>query len=340
MIMRMHVAVLLMGSLLVGTVGWCEPIGIDTPPYTSRGQAMLPIHAVAEWLGAQIETDETAETFTMRYHDVEMRLRAGDHHALVNGEQVPIDGRPTMEWSHVESRDGHLYLPMVFIGETLGIQAKWFTTAGGFATLSLKDNDEKVAAVAQFPLHWAAANGETEVARMLLDHGIEVNTQCKSGWTALYWAAHYGHTETAKLLLDRSANVNAKDPTLGWAPLHFAGYRGHADTAALLLERGADANIANVWGEVPLHWAARRGHTDTIAVLVEKGANLDAAESGGLTPLHFAATWGHPEAVKLLLEKGANASAETHCGRTALYWARKWNHSDIVELLVKNGATH
>ena len=47
---------------------------------------------------------------------------------------------------------------------------------------------------------WAAWEGHTEIAELLLKHGAEVNAKDNNGETALMDAARNGHTETANLL--------------------------------------------------------------------------------------------------------------------------------------------
>ena len=54
----------------------------------------------------------------------------------------------------------------------------------------------------------AAAHGHTEVCRVLLDHGAEVDEADESGHTALHLAAKHGHQFTCSLLVSRGA-VNA-----------------------------------------------------------------------------------------------------------------------------------
>ena len=245
----MVLMVLSISLLLGGTVtGQCEVIALDVPPYISGGQVMVPLGPIVQWLGgktddqgaairwpgAKVEYQGEVTAFTARHGDIEVRLRAGDRHALVNGVQVPIDGRPTMENSHVESRDRHLFVPLTFVAEALELQVKWDTTVGGFATVA--DSNRSVT-LARFPLHWTAGNGRTDLVEGLLDRGVSANAKADAGWTPLHWAAKQGQTEAARLLIDRGADVKAQC-TLGWSPLQWAAATGRAETVKLLRELG------------------------------------------------------------------------------------------------------
>ena len=47
----------------------------------------------------------------------------------------------------------------------------------------------------------AAEQGRTELVRVLVDGGADVNATQVDGMTALHWAAYHDDTETARLLL-------------------------------------------------------------------------------------------------------------------------------------------
>jgi len=50
---------------------------------------------------------------------------------------------------------------------------------------------------------------DLDLARLLIDHGADVNGQNEERWTALHLASHVGHVEIAKVLIDRGANVDS-----------------------------------------------------------------------------------------------------------------------------------
>lgn len=79
---------------------------------------------------------------------------------------------------------------------------------------------------------------------------------------AFYSACRNGHTDVAKLLLERGADVNAKG-ILGGTGLHWAAINGHKDTVAFLLAHGADLTIRDAkFHSTPEGWAAERYHDE------------------------------------------------------------------------------
>jgi ankyrin repeat protein len=60
------------------------------------------------------------------------------------------------------------------------------------------------------PIHHAARNGDTQIVRLLIEHGADVNAANPRGHTVLYCAGGHGHLETLQLLLDQGADCDAQ----------------------------------------------------------------------------------------------------------------------------------
>lgn len=82
-------------------------------------------------------------------------------------------------------------------------------------------------------------------------------------------AANKGFTQIVKLLLEKGADIDAKGES-GWTALMNA--TGHPDIVKLLLEHGADVNAKNVYGKTALDRAKVRNQSEMIKLLEAKGA--------------------------------------------------------------------
>ncbi|XP_078075641.1 protein phosphatase 1 regulatory subunit 12A isoform X17 [Mustelus asterias] len=86
-------------------------------------------------------------------------------------------------------------------------------------------------------------------ARQWLNSGqINDNRHPKSGGTALHVAAAKGYTEVLKLLIQAGYDVNIKDYD-GWTPLHAAAHWGKEETCRILVESFCDMETINKVGQ-------------------------------------------------------------------------------------------
>lgn len=58
-------------------------------------------------------------------------------------------------------------------------------------------------------IHHAARNGDTEIVRALIEHGVDVNARNTRGHTVLYCAGGHGQLDTLQLLLSEGADCDA-----------------------------------------------------------------------------------------------------------------------------------
>jgi ankyrin repeat protein len=90
-------------------------------------------------------------------------------------------------------------------------------------------------------LMMAAFRHNAPAVKALLAKGAIVN---RPGWTALHFAAASGDDEIARILLDHFAYIDAEAPAK-FTPLMIAAREGQESTVALLLDEGADASLKN-----------------------------------------------------------------------------------------------
>ena len=160
------------------------------------------------------------------------------------------------------------------------------------------------------PLMHAAAFGNIETLRVLLDAGAEVNGRNRMDATALLWAA--GDAEKARLLIERGADV-AIQSKQGRTPLMAAAsWPGNSRVVALILSKGTDARSQDRLGNTALSLAAKAGDLHSVKLLLAAGAEPNASDILGRTSLLAAAASGNPEIVRLLLQHGASVDAATH----------------------------
>src|SRR5450631_3532264 len=93
-----------------------------------------------------------------------------------------------------------------------------------------------------------------------------INSHSKDGFTALHFACFFGQSEAARLLLEHGAPVNARQQA-GWVPIHAAAQNGDRPMVELLLKHHADPKLANDEGKTPAIVAREKGHEEIAAVL-------------------------------------------------------------------------
>lgn len=90
------------------------------------------------------------------------------------------------------------------------------------------------------PLRIALSQNKLEAAKVMLEHGADVNGRDGAGRTALELASG-DDISAVKLLIEKNAKVNLADNE-GKTPLFEAAYAGRVDIAKLLISKGANVN--------------------------------------------------------------------------------------------------
>lgn len=160
-----------------------------------------------------------------------------------------------------------------------------------------------VVALAEDPgkaLREAAARGDIESVKALLEKGADINAKDELGRSALLLVVSNNQTEMARLLIERGADANTRDVTYGLTPFVYAMWTRNTDTALLLIRHGADPNMALV-----------SGATTGASQLVEAALKTNKVHARGLTcALSVAENNGYKEIAERLKQAGARPPAK------------------------------
>ncbi|NWJ10085.1 ASB3 protein, partial [Crypturellus undulatus] len=185
-------------------------------------------------------------------------------------------------------------------------------------------------------LHLSVSHGCAESVSTLLGAGADPNEVTAEESTPLFLAVEKGHTDIVKLLLQHGANVNGRHTWAGWSSLHGASSEGHIEIIKILMEKGADKEYENDSGITPLFIAAQYGMLESLRMLISYGANVNCQAKDKATPLLIAAQEGHAKCVELLLSEGAdpNLYCDEEEWQLPIHAAAEKGHKNILELLI------
>lgn len=225
-------------------------------------------------------------------------------------------------------------------------------------------------------LHIAAGEGHSNIVRLLIGGGAEVDAYSarfpgqpngveKGTWleipfenypggylSPLFAAIAAGHQDTSMLLITSGASLvvekDTREPEEKLAhmgqvtALHVAARAGNRYLIDVLMdEHDLDVNQPDSEGHTPLHWAVSscRG-TQYIDHLVFRGADVKATAYGEIGVLHSAVELEDDDqavgAIKILLDLGADI--DINPGATALDYAIEQYRPKLAEALVNGGA--
>jgi ankyrin repeat protein len=163
------------------------------------------------------------------------------------------------------------------------------------------------------PLFTAVALNKTDVVKLLIDKGADVNLPIANGSTPLVTAITMAGDPIKKMLIDAGADVN-KGSTQGVVPLMIALGMKQTVIARLLLDKGANVNYVSAAGDTPLMMATSGGDLMFSRLLLAKGAQPNVENTNGDTALSFVEQ-DNVELINLLTEKGANPQYRNKAGR-------------------------
>jgi ankyrin repeat protein len=187
------------------------------------------------------------------------------------------------------------------------------------------------------PLVFSARQGDIASAKLMLEHGADVNQTTEGGWTPLLTAVQNRYYKLAAFLLERGADPKIQNKG-GWSPLYIAtdnrNIEGgdyptrkpdmdHLEIIKLLIDHAADVNarmhsstetrtvFTHQWlyedGATPFLRAAQSSDLVLMKMLLEHGADPKLIADDGTTPLMVASGIGWVEGVTYEWSRDANS---------------------------------
>lgn len=189
-------------------------------------------------------------------------------------------------------------------------------------------------------LHVNASRGyDVRVAELLEGHAFDVNAKTAQQWTALSLAAEGGHINCCRNILDvRNVEINSQNKS-GHTALHIAARKDRVEVVRLLLKKGASLKTKDTNGQTALHLAADSGRHKVVDVLRKaNGIELNAQDNEGRTALHLATLKKKVQVVRALAENRAKIDTKDKKNRTAFLDAAETGNSEIIKILQEHGA--
>ncbi|CDK30175.1 ankyrin repeat domain-containing protein [Candidatus Babela massiliensis] len=210
-----------------------------------------------------------------------------------------------LNWTYEEQMEALRHNSEGNFGPLIEIEIAKLVIAGANPNISLVLNNstEIISPLALI----AKTSMFTNLIKILVTYGANIDFQDENGETPLMHAARNGKKEIVNILISLKADVNILDNQGFTALTNTLVCNNNLDIANILISHGADVNIV------------KEGFPSTLIVVADSEDNLY-------------------NQVEFLLNHGANIDFQDVDGNTALIYAVQQNLEDIVRLLIAYNA--
>ena len=179
-------------------------------------------------------------------------------------------------------------------------------------------------------LHLTVFRVRLEIVRLHLDHGAKTTAENEQGETPLHLVSRgtYDFQEhgvkPARLLPEHGVDVNAPDKDQN-TPLHSASYVGRLEIVQVLLDHGANAGPKNAQAQTPLHLVSQGGYwsqedgPSVAKLLLEHGGYMNAQDKDYRSPFFLACCRGRLDIARVFLDFDAKRKSRQ---RMTKIWSR------------------
>lgn len=182
----------------------------------------------------------------------------------------------------------------------------------------------------------AARTGDIETLIHLKHCGGDLQGSDYDGRTALHVAAARGNYEVVKFLLENGCSMYATD-RFGHTPFLEAVLNEHFDIIDIMKETGGHIIEENMPDLVTyVISSASSGSAGRLKALQMAGVDLSLSDYTGNTALHVAVASNQTDCVRCLLDSGLDAERENKLGQTPLTLARDLKQNNISFMLTQH----
>ena len=181
------------------------------------------------------------------------------------------------------------------------------------------------------------ANESTRIVAELIRAGADIHGTGTSGYTPLHMAAARGQAEKARLLIDAGADVDRrKEIDASETPLMEAAYCGQPSTVRLLLDHGADPSMRDtIHNQTPLEMAktVAKGPDPDVVKHLRNGEFQFQVDVDELYA-HMDLSADQLEMLKRTME---NVDMTQNYIDSSKELVRTGNHAEVIRILTEHG---
>lgn len=192
-------------------------------------------------------------------------------------------------------------------------------------------------------LQIAIKKEEKGIVQLILNKGVDLETESSQGQTLLMMAYNQRNIEIITLLIDNGANIESKN-NIQQTLLLIAVTNREEEIVSFLIDKGANIEAKDSYGKTSLMITCEQRDKELVSLLIDKGADIETRDKRGRTPLILACQRRDKEIVTLLLDRGANIESKIEHYlafevENPLLIALQTRNKEIVTLLLEKGAS-
>jgi len=188
------------------------------------------------------------------------------------------------------------------------------------------------------PVAAAIYENQIDVARYLINQGVNVNIAGKDGATPVFTAAQIGNLEIMKMLQKAGAVLDTVGGPNKVSAVGIAAEGGFLKVVDFLISEGVDLDRQGLDGDSPAYLAASYGHLDVLKALRSAGASLDIPSgSEQFTALAAAILTGNSKIAIYLIKNGANLQLKSEKGSTPAFLAAQKGDLAVMKAIAEAG---